>query len=52
MAAAGTRRVSQEEGYLEELLGVGGQLRLSQEAPALLFLGQREPCHRLCLANQ
>ena len=39
-------------GHLEELLGVGGQLPRSQEAPPLLLLGQLKPCHLLRLAHQ
>lgn len=52
MAAPGTRKVSQEQGHLEELVGLGGQLCLSQEAPPFVFLSQRELRRHFCLANQ
>lgn len=51
MAAPGTRKVSQEQGHLEEPVGVGGQLCLRQEAPPFVFLSQRELCRHLRLAN-
>lgn len=47
-----TGRGSEEQGHLEERLGVRGRLRLRQEGPPLLVLGQRQLCRPLCLATQ